>query len=79
MIDMKLSKDVIEALLIVGAFAIIALAAWIVMLIWPVFPYGNWRVFLTLVIGGIIAVPAVYRLRNKYLARIEDNRNDNGR
>lgn len=76
MTDMKFSKDAIEGLLVVGAFAIIAFAAWIVMQIWPVFPYGNWRVFLTLIVGGIIAVPTVYRLRNKLLTSQEAQDDD---
>lgn len=73
---MRLSKDGIEGILVVGAFAVIALAAWIVMQIWPVFPYGNWRVFLTLIVGGAIAIPMVYRLRNKILKSHEANSDD---
>lgn len=73
---MKLSKDVLEGLLVIGAFAIVAFAAWIVMRIWPVFPYGNWRIFLTLIIGGLIAIPLIHHVRNTYLARFEDRKND---
>ncbi|MGL4494999.1 MAG: hypothetical protein ACRCYS_13680 [Beijerinckiaceae bacterium] len=65
---MKLSKDVIEAVLLIGAFAAIALAMWVVSKIWPVFPYGNWRIFLTMIVGGVIAVPLVFRLRRRLMS-----------
>ncbi|MGL4323725.1 MAG: hypothetical protein ACRCTD_06740 [Beijerinckiaceae bacterium] len=74
---MKLSKDAVEALLVLGAFAIIAGAAWLVLQIWPIFPYGNWRVFLTLIIGTLIAIPTVLRLRKRLLASSEDKSDDN--
>ena len=74
---MKLSKDAVEALLVLGAFALIAGAAWAVLQIWPIFPYGNWRVFLTLIIGTLIAIPAVLRLRKRLLASSEDKSDDN--
>ncbi|MBN9062822.1 MAG: hypothetical protein J0H41_10320 [Rhizobiales bacterium] len=61
----KLSKDAIEALILLGGFAIVALAAFVVLLVWPADLYGAWRVLLTVVIGGLVAIPVMIAVRKK--------------
>ncbi len=64
---MKLSKDAIEALILLGGFAIVALAAFVVFKVWPTNVHGNWRVYLTLFVGAAIAIPAMIALRKKLI------------
>jgi hypothetical protein len=64
---MKPSNDAIEALILLGGFAIVALAAFAVFLIWPTNIHGNWRVYLTLLVGAAIAIPSMIALRRKLI------------
>lgn len=63
----KLSKDAVEALILLGGFALVALIGLIVFFIWPANIYGAWRVLLTVVVGMIIAIPAMVAIRKKLL------------
>ncbi|WP_342359859.1 hypothetical protein [Terrarubrum flagellatum] len=63
---MKLSRDAIEALILLGGFGIVALAGLIVFLVWPTNIYGDWRVFLTLFVGALIAIPTMLALKKKW-------------
>jgi cytochrome c biogenesis protein CcdA len=62
---MKLSDDALEALILVAGFAVVAAAGLIVFLVWPTNVHGNWRVYLTLVIGAAIVIPAMIALRRR--------------
>jgi hypothetical protein len=63
---MKLSNDVIEALILVGGFAVVALAGLIVFSVWPTNVHGNWRIYLTLLVGAAIAIPSMIALRRRF-------------
>lgn len=66
---MRLSKDAIEALILLGGFAIVALAGLLVVWIWPTNIHGNWRLYLTLLIGALIVVPGMLALRRRLIDR----------
>ena len=66
---MRLSKDAIEALILLGGFAIVALAGLLVVWIWPTNIHGNWRLYLTLLIGALIVIPGMLALRRRLIDR----------
>jgi hypothetical protein len=61
----KLSNDALEALILLGGFAIVALAGLVVFFVWPSQTYGAWRVLLTVAAGGAVAIPAMIALRKR--------------
>ncbi|MET0606970.1 MAG: hypothetical protein ABWZ80_10975 [Beijerinckiaceae bacterium] len=62
---MKLSKDAIEAIILVSGFALVAAAGSIVFLVWPTNIHGSWRIYLTLVLGALVVIPAMIALRRR--------------
>lgn len=71
---MKLSNDAIEALILIGGFAIVAFAGLVVFLVWPTNIHGDWRVFLTLFVGAVVVIPAMIALRKRLIDRANGDR-----
>jgi hypothetical protein len=65
---MRLSRDAIEALILVGGFLFVVAMGALVMWIWPTHLHGNWRLFLALAIAALVAVPTALKLKARFAA-----------
>jgi hypothetical protein len=70
----RLSRDGLEALLLLGGFAFVAAVGLVVFLLYPTHIHGNARLYLALIVAGLIAVPTVLHLRQ----RLSDHPRRNG-